>query len=134
MKARASLPSSLSALRLSTLACLLTARGGPESTLRSRAGPAPLLVSLLTESARLERPTLKKSPSSPKAAEAAPTTSASMMADPRTVEVALPIHNTLLTTFLSILLYLLTLCHETKAAYSPRWGDVSPIWRIFAVA
>jgi hypothetical protein len=63
-------PSTLSAFRLSTFLEELTAIGAPRPTFRLRAGPAPLLVRVLTAEARLLLPTLKKSPLAPKAAVA----------------------------------------------------------------
>src|SRR5215208_309713 len=98
----ASLPSTLSAFRLVTLAEELTAIGAPESTSSLRAGPAPLLSSTLTADAKLDLPTLKTSPLAPKAAVATPNTSASMTARPTTNTVALPTHKTVDVALLSI--------------------------------
>src|SRR5215217_9793789 len=108
--------STLSALRLATLAEELTARGGPESTSNLKAGPAPLLSNTLTALAKLDLPTLKKSPLAPKAALAAPNTKANMTARPTMNTVALPTHITLLAAFLSISL----------ASLVARAGLVSP--------
>src|SRR5215217_561260 len=98
----ASRPSTVSALSLETLVEELTARGAPESTSRLRAGPGPLLSSTLTALAKLDLPTLKKSPLAPKAAVATPSTTAAITARPTMKTVALPTHITFEATFLSI--------------------------------
>src|SRR5829696_6934346 len=109
-------PSSLSALRLVALpAVALTLSGGlPEATFRPRAvapdavlwftrcraGLAMEAVSLLTAPAEFALPRMKLPPVAPSPAVATPTTSASMIASPTTVEVALAIHKSFLSALL----------------------------------
>src|SRR5215217_3837179 len=118
--------STLSALRLATLAEELTARGAPESTSRLRAGPAPLLSSTLTALAKFALPTLKKSPLAPKAAVATPSTKAPITERPTKNTVALPTHITFEVTVLIICPSPSSLALSLLLATQPtRWGQVA---------
>ena len=88
-------PSTRSALRSFTLALEPTFVGGwPSPTSSLRAGPGPLLTSVLTASATLDFPSTNGLPFAPRAVVATPNTKASITASPAIKTVARPTHIT----------------------------------------
>jgi hypothetical protein len=88
-----SLLSSLSAFRLATFVWELIFKGGPESTLKLRAGPA-LYEPVTLGTVLAASPSVNGTPLASKAMDATPNTKASITVRPTRNTVALPTHTT----------------------------------------